>query len=431
MNATAAPAALDQPVALPCGFVLPNRLAKAAMTEGLAVAGVPGEALERLYRTWAASGIGLQITGNVQIDAHHLERPGNVVIDRPPDSATLVRLARWADAAKSGGGRVLMQLSHAGRQTPIRVNPRPKAPSAVPLALPGKQFGLPEALTDAEIEALILRFAAAARAAEQAGFDGVQIHAAHGYLLSQFLSPRANRRDDRWGGPLANRARLLRRAVTAVRDGVGPGFAVAVKLNSADFQKGGFAFEESLRVAEWLAEDGVDLLELSGGSYEQPRMMALAGLEPAEEPQTASTSAREAYFLDFATAMLAARTPPLMVTGGFRSAAAMADALAAGVALVGLARPLCTAPHGPAALLAGTATALPRAEDRLRLGPGPFGPASPFPLLRTLNGFATQSWYYQQIRRMGAGKAPDLSLSVVSALLAEWRDDRRAARPTR
>lgn len=425
MNAPAAPVALGCPLTLPCGLAVPNRLAKAAMTEGLAEAGAPGEALERLYRLWAASGIGLQITGNVQIDAAHLERPGNVVLDRAPDSGLLVRFARWAEAAKSGGGRVLMQLSHAGRQTPIRVNPRPKAPSAVPLALPGKQFGLPEPLADAEIETLIARFAAAARTAEQAGFDGVQIHAAHGYLLSQFLSPRANRRDDRWGGSLANRARLLRAVVTAVREAVAPGFAVAVKLNSADFQKGGFAFEESLQVAEWLAEDGVDLLELSGGSYEQPRMMALAGLEAIDEPKAASTRAREAYFLDFATAMLAARTPPLMVTGGFRTVAAMAEALDAGVALIGLGRPLCVAPASPAGLLAGSTATLPRVEDRLRLGPGLFGPASPIKLMKTVNGFATQSWYYQQIRRMGAGEQPDPQLSVLRALIAEQRDDRR------
>lgn len=425
MNAPAAPVALGCPLTLPCGLAVPNRVAKAAMTEGLAEAGAPGEALERLYRLWAASGIGLQITGNVQIDAAHLERPGNVVLDRAPDSGLLVRFARWAEAAKSGGGRVLMQLSHAGRQTPIRVNPRPKAPSAVPLALPGKQFGLPEPLADAEIETLIARFAAAARTAEQAGFDGVQIHAAHGYLLSQFLSPRANRRDDRWGGSLANRARLLRAVVTAVREAVAPGFAVAVKLNSADFQKGGFAFEESLQVAEWLAEDGVDLLELSGGSYEQPRMMALAGLEAIDEPKAASTRAREAYFLDFATAMLAARTPPLMVTGGFRTVAAMAEALEAGVALIGLGRPLCVAPASPAGLLAGSTATLPRVEDRLRLGPGLFGPASPIKLMKTVNGFATQSWYYQQIRRMGAGQQPDPQLSVLRALIAEQRDDRR------
>ena len=425
MNAPAAPVALGCPLTLPCGLAVPNRLAKAAMTEGLAEAGAPGEALERLYRLWAASGIGLQITGNVQIDAAHLERPGNVVLDRAPDSGLLVRFARWAEAAKSGGGRVLMQLSHAGRQTPIRVNPRPKAPSAVPLALPGKQFGLPEPLADAEIETLIARFAAAARTAEQAGFDGVQIHAAHGYLLSQFLSPRANRRDDRWGGSLANRARLLRAVVTAVREAVAPGFAVAVKLNSADFQKGGFAFEESLQFAKWLAEDGVDLLELSGGSYEQPRMMALAGLEAIDEPKAASTRAREAYFLDFATAMLAARTPPLMVTGGFRTVAAMAEALDAGVALIGLGRPLCVAPASPAGLLAGSTATLPRVEDRLRLGPGLFGPASPIKLMKTVNGFATQSWYYQQIRRMGAGEQPDPQLSVLRALIAEQRDDRR------
>lgn len=418
---------LIDPFSLPCGALLPNRLAKAAMTEGLAERGRPGAALERLYARWAASGVGLQITGNVQIDADHLERPGNVVLDRVPDVDMAARLARWAAAAKSGGGQVWMQLNHAGRQTPVRVNPRPKAPSAVPVALPGKQFGTPVPLEEAEIEALIGRFAEAARAAEASGFNGVQVHAAHGYLLSQFLSPRANRRSDRWGGPLENRARMLLESVRAVRGAVAPGFAVSVKLNSADFQKDGFAFEDCLQVAEWLADESIDLLEVSGGSYEQPRMMAMDGLEAPDQPKAASTRAREAYFLDFAKALLRAKTPPLMVTGGFRSGAAMAEALGDGVALIGLGRPMCADPLAPRALLAGHAAPLPRAEDRLRLGPGPFGPASPVKILRAVNGFATQAWYYQQIRRMGAGLDPDPNLSVFRAFLAEQRDDKAAA----
>lgn len=417
---------LTSALALPCGALLPNRLAKSAMTEGLAERGRPGEALARLYRTWAESGVGLQITGNVQLDRDHLERPGNVVIDAAPDADMLRRLSAWAAAAKSGGGHVWLQLNHAGRQTPVRVNLRPKAPSAVPVALPGKQLGAPQPLSGDEIEGLIARFATAAVAAQASGFDGVQIHAAHGYLLSQFLSPRANRRTDEWGGSLENRARFLIKIVRTVRATVSPGFAVSVKLNSADFQKDGFAFEESLRVAEWLAEEGVDLLEVSGGSYEQPRMMAMDGLEAPDQPKAASTRAREAYFLDFAKAMLSAKTPLLMVTGGFRTAAAMAEALAEGVGIIGLGRPMCADPRGPRAVLDG-GVSLPRAEDGLRLGPGPFGPASPVKLLRAINGFATQAWYYQQIRRMGAGLDPDPRLSVLRAFLAEQRDDKRTA----
>jgi 2,4-dienoyl-CoA reductase-like NADH-dependent reductase (Old Yellow Enzyme family) len=416
------PRILDS-LTLASGLVLPNRLAKTAMTEGLAEKGRPGLDLQTVYRRWAASGVGLLITGNVMIDRDHLERPGNVVIDRMPDADMRARLERWAEAAKSSGGKVIMQLSHAGRQTPARVNKQPKAPSVVPVNLPGWQFGYPVALTEDEIPAIIDRFGVAAVAAREGGFDGVQVHAAHGYLISEFLSPKTNRRNDGWGGSLENRARLLLDVVRAVRTAAGQEFTLAVKLNSSDFQKGGFAFEDSLTVAGWLKEVGVDLLEISGGSYEQPRMMAIEGVEEPFEPKAATTRLREAYFLDFAKQMMKAPVPPLMVTGGFRSADAMDEALQSGIDLIGVGRPLCTDPDAVLALLRGAARTLPRTEDTLRLGPGLFGPNSPFRALKALNGFATLAWYYQQIRRMSRGEAPDLRLSVLQAFLAEQRDD--------
>ena len=163
-------------------------------------------------------------------------------------------LASFAKAATRNGNHFWAQISHAGRQTMKPVNPHPKAPSAVKVGLPGGQFGEPVALTEPEIFDLIARFAVTARACQKAGFTGVQIHAAHGYLLSQFLSPLTNQRDDQWGGSLENRARMLLAAVKTVRAAVGPQFPVAVKLNSADFQRGGFAFEDSLQVAKWLEE---------------------------------------------------------------------------------------------------------------------------------------------------------------------------------
>ena len=240
-------------LALPCGAVLPNRLAKGAMTEGLAdPRGRATAELARLYGLWADGGSGLLITGNVQIDADHLERPGNVILDRRPDAEGLAGLRAMAAAGTRRGGHVWMQISHAGRQTQSNVNPHPKAPSAVAVNLPGNQFGEPVALMEAEILELIERFGVAAEIARETGFTGVQIHAAHGYLLSQFLSPRSNLRDDAWGGSLENRARMLMQVVARVRRGVGPDFPIGVKLNSADFQKGGFAFEDSVTVAAWL-----------------------------------------------------------------------------------------------------------------------------------------------------------------------------------
>ncbi|MFT7287572.1 MAG: 2,4-dienoyl-CoA reductase-like NADH-dependent reductase (Old Yellow Enzyme family) [Halieaceae bacterium] len=410
-------AAIAQALELPCGVSIPNRLAKAAMTEGLAsVAGVPTTALERLYGIWAEGGAGLLITGNVMIDADHLERPGNVVIDREPDATLRDALAAWATAATSAGNQAWVQLSHSGRQTQKNVNTHPKAPSAVKLGLPGGQFGEPIALAVEEIADIVQRFAVAAAAVKAAGFTGVQIHAAHGYLLSQFLSPRSNLREDAYGGELANRARLLLDIVDATRAAVGPGFPVAVKLNSADFQKGGFVFEDSLLVAGWLQEHTVDLIEISGGTYEQPKLLGLEGVEP-EEPQhvAQSTLRREAYFVDFALAMRETVSIPLMVTGGFRSRAAMEQALEeGGASMVGLGRPLCVQTDGPKRLLEG-ADSLPSHEAELALLPAWLSWLNRFSIIRTLSGFALQFWFYAQLDSLGHTGATEDGLSVFTA----------------
>lgn len=418
-----AAAILNQPLTLPSGEVIPNRLAKAAMTEGMAdVLGRPSAELERLYRAWSEGGAGLLLTGNVQIDWQHLERPGNVVIAGPADDELLGKLRSWAEASRTAGNGLWMQISHAGRQTQRVINPHPKAPSAVALALPGKLFGEPEPLTETEIEDLIERFVYAAVVAAETGFSGVQIHAAHGYLISEFLSPLANHRDDRWGGSLENRARFLLQIVRRIRERLPAPCSLAVKLNSADFQKGGFAAEESLQVAGWLQEAGIDLLEISGGSYESPRMMNMPGLDEAdggEEKVAASTAAREAYFMQFAAEMRGVVKIPLMVTGGFRTAGAMSDAIANdGIGLIGLARPMCVDPAAPRKLLEGQVE-LERWENRLRLGPGWLGPRSPIALLKAVNGFGVMSWYYQQLRRIGAGQQADARLGVFSSFVRE------------
>ena len=415
---------VDEAFSLPNGQSFRNRIAKAAMTEGLAFRdGLPNAAHETLYRRWADRGCGLLITGNVLIDRLHLERPGNVIVDGPLTAEGKAAWARWAAAATAGGTQAWVQISHAGRQTQKSVNPSPKAPSAVPLALPGGQFGVPVPLTDAEIRDLIARWANAAVVSREAGFTGVQLHAAHGYLISQFLSPLVNRREDEWGGALENRARLLIEAVKAVRAAVGNDFTLSVKLNSADFQKGGFAFDECLTVAGWLADLGVDCLELSGGTYEQPAMMDVVGLTPREEPRQQSTRQREAYFVQLARALMAAKTPPLMVTGGFRSLGAMEDALGSGIAFVGVGRPLCAEPDCVSELLEGHVEELPRFEERLAIGPGWLGPSSPFKLARTINVFAAQAWYYQQIRRVAAGSTA-VKLNPFTAFLAEDKENK-------
>ncbi len=417
---------LSAPLPLPCGAALPNRLAKSAMTEGLATAqGVPTQALERLYRLWSDGGAGMLLSGNIQIDRDHLERPGNVVIDRTPDAAMQAALARMAEAGTKNGNHFWAQIAHAGRQTQAIVNPHPKAPSAIPLALPGKQFGEPVAMEGAEILILIERFAAAAKACKKAGFTGVQLHAAHGYLLSQFLNPNANRRTDEWGGSLKNRARFLLRAVAATRAAVGPDFPVSVKLNSADFQRGGFAFEDSLQVAQWLEQAGIDLIEISGGSYEQPSMMGAGGDTDGKQPEVSeSTAAREAYFTDFAKAMRERVSIPLMVTGGFRTRAAMEHALENGAAdLIGLARPMCYDTDAPQQILDG-AKELRRWENELHLLPGWLRWLIAIPAIKPIAGFAVQFWYYGQLYELGEKGKPNPNLSVLAAFREVERGNR-------
>ena len=384
------------------------------MTEGLAGRlGVPGEELCRLYEIWSDGGAGMLLSGNIMVDRHHLERPGNVVIDRPPDLEMRQALKRWASSATRKGNHFWAQISHAGRQTQKMVNAKPKAPSAVKLALPGGQFGEPVELNCGEIECIISRFGICAAAVKEAGFTGVQVHAAHGYLLSQFLSPRSNRRTDEFGGALANRARPLLAIIEEIRSTVGPDYPISVKLNSADFQKGGFAFEDSLQVAKWLEAASVDLIEISGGTYEQPKLLGIDGMEEEENQNIqASTLMREAYFVDFAVAMRKELKIPLMVTGGFRQSIAMKQAIESGGAdVIGLGRPMCVMTDAPNQLLNGI-DELPRYESQLALFPKWLSWLTKLKMLRTVSSFAVQYWYYGQIDSLGRkGKAdPDLSV---------------------
>lgn len=387
---------LNEPLRLPCGAVLPNRLAKASMSEQLAARdGSPSPELVRVYERWGRGGAGLLLSGHVMIDRRHVAEAGNVVLD-DEDERALPALARWAQAARSGGAALWLQLNHPGRQTPRVFDPAPVAPSAVPLAVGGRAFAAPRALADAEIHDLVTRFARAAALAERAGMGGVEVHGAHGYLVSQFLSPRTNQRLDAWGGDPPRRRRFLVEVVRAIRAAVAPSFAVAVKLNSADFQRGGFGEDDAMEVIAALGDERLDLLEISGGTYERAAMF--------DERAPASTRSREAFFLDFAERARAVARMPLMLTGGFRTRAAMERALASGaVDVVGMARPLVLEPELPAALLAGT-------RDGARAAPGL---ATGW---KTLDALVVGTWHQQQIRRMGRGLDPAPSLSRSGAL---------------
>lgn len=413
---------LQQPLTLPCGAVLPNRIGKSAMTEGLADERLHAtEGHNRLYRRWSEGGSGLLITGNVQIDRRILERPGNVAIDSDEGKD---QLRAWAKAGTANGNHLWMQLAHAGRQSPMYVTTKPLAPSPVKLKMLGA-YATPKAMTVDEIKDFIKRFAFAAKVAKETGFTGVQIHAAHGYLLSSFLSPVVNQRTDAWGGSLENRARFLLEVIRATRAAVGPEFPIGVKLNSADFQKGGFSHEDSLQVAKWLNEEGLDLLEVSGGSYEQPSLVGGSGREKHADPnKKESTRNREAYFLEYARDIRKVVDMPLMVTGGFRSREVMEGALESkDCDIVGLGRPLCTETDFPRRLFEGTTDQAPRHELNLKIGTGRFGWNSNSFTMKILNVFGHMGWYYMQLLRIGNGKEPNLKLTALGGLLGHFKNE--------
>jgi 2,4-dienoyl-CoA reductase-like NADH-dependent reductase (Old Yellow Enzyme family) len=421
---------LKTPFILPCGLELPNRIAKAAMTEGLAEpGGVAGERIERAYRTWTEGGVGLMLTGNIMVDARFRERPANVVVDGTQDEQAREGLRRFAAASKSGGALGIAQISHAGRQSPKAVAAEPVGPSAVAMKMPGGLFGKPRALDENEILDVVRRFSISAGELCNCGFDGIQVHAAHGYLVSEFLNPLANKRADRWGGSLENRARLQIEIVRAVREAIGPGKALTVKLNSSDFQKGGFSFDDCLRVVGMLEAEGIDLLEISGGNYEQPRMLGFDGLEPVFEKKVReSTRAREAYFMGYAEEVIKSARTPLMVTGGFRTRSAMEAAVDDGVAVIGIGRPLCLDPRAAGKLLSGDLDELPAPERHFRLGPGWLGPHSSNDLVKAANGFAAMSFFYRNIIRLGDGKRTRRRMNLWRALIAHQLRERADAK---
>jgi len=375
---------LNQALRLPNGQTIRNRLAKAATSETLATYdNHPKPALVQLYRRWASSGIGLIITGNVMIDRRALGEPGNVVIE---DEADLPMLQQWASAATSQGASIWVQLNHPGKQSTKGLNASNIAPSAVPFSPEmAAMFETPREATVTEIHEIIHRFGRSAAICKKAGFSGVQIHAAHGYLINQFLSPHHNQRTDEWGGTIEKRRRFLLAVYAEIRQQVGPDFPIGIKLNSADFQHGGFTEDESLQTIRALADAGIDMVEISGGTYETG----------VAQPKKASTLAREAYFIDFAEKVRAAVQVPLMVTGGFRSAAGMEAALRSGaVDVVGIARLMAIDPDAPASLLKGV-------DSKQQVRPIKTG----IKLIDRL-GLMEVLWYTLQVKRIAAGGQP-------------------------
>ncbi|EDY85488.1 NADH oxidase, putative [gamma proteobacterium HTCC5015] len=375
---------------LPSGTVLKNRLAKSAMSEALGtVDNRPTEALNTLYGRWARGGCGLLITGNVMVDRQALGEPNNVAVEDYRDMASL---KAWAKAARQNGTEAWVQLNHPGKQSPNVLSSQPVAPSAIPFDAPHNRFfNTPRALESAEIEALIERFAKSAAIMRAAGFTGVQIHGAHGYLVSQFLSPHHNQRTDQWGGSLDNRMRFVTEVYQAIRREVGSSFNVGIKMNSADFQRGGFTQEESMIVAEVMSDLGMDLVEISGGTYASPEMTGVN----KKAPQKASTRAREAYFMDYAEKVRERVKAPLMITGGFRSTEGLESALASGAMdLAGLARPLALDADFAMKVLNGESVVSDVAPIKTGIKM-----VDKMALMET-------AWYTRQLARLGNGKQP-------------------------
>ncbi|MEW6999162.1 NADH:flavin oxidoreductase/NADH oxidase family protein [Colwelliaceae bacterium BS250] len=380
---------LDSPFIINANVTIKNRLFKSAMSEQLGtVKHDPSQGLVNLYKTWAAGGIGLCVTGNIMVDRNALGEPKNVVLD---DQSDLNLFKNWATAGIANNTQLWAQLNHPGKQIPNFICKVPVAPSAISLEHGlEKGFNTPRALNEDEILAIIEKFANSAYLAKNVGFTGVQIHGAHGYLVSQFLSPRHNQRDDQWGGSLENRMRFVLGVYQAVREKVGPQFPIGIKLNSADFMKGGFSEEDSMAVVKALSEVGIDLIEVSGGTYESPSMMG----------HRVSTKKREAYFLDYAEKLRDTTATPLVVTGGFRSAQGMTDAIQSEATdFIGLARPLAVDPDLPNKLMANN-------DYKVVLRPLTTG-------VKVIDKMAMLNitWYEHQLERIANNKAPKANLS--------------------
>ena len=383
---------------LPNGSVLKNRIAKSAMSENFGTRNhAPSKDLINAYKVWAKGNPGLLITGNVMVDSKALGEARNVVVE---DYKDFEMLKKWAKSVEGTGVHLWPQINHPGRQAFAAINRETVGPSAISLRLgsASKMFKIPIALSDEAIWNIIKRFGNTARIMKEAGFTGCQIHGAHGYLVSQFLSSNSNIRTDQWGGSLSNRARFVLEVYREIRRQVGSNYPIAIKINSADFQRGGFTEEESMKVIRFLSNEGIDLIEISGGTYERPTMI--------QGDRKKSTISREAYFLDYIEKARKLIKTPLLLTGGFRSVSVMEKALEDGnLDVVGLARPFCLYPNLANQIFDGS---VERFETPI--------PKIGIKFLDKLGGVELP-WYELQIQRIGKGKSPK---TTILAIFAFW-----------
>ncbi|EMC98898.1 hypothetical protein BAUCODRAFT_120188 [Baudoinia panamericana UAMH 10762] len=326
-----------------------NRFLKAPMTERLckwnaegedvSVRGYPTEEYKRLYQRWGEGAIGVIVAGNVMVKYDAVEAFGNPIICDDHDNRTSA-FREVAEVTKKHGSLFIAQLSHPGRQGGAALNPHPVSASDVQLKIEwaGNKFNKPRSLTIPEIKEMVKTWGETAYLCQQSGFDGVQVHCAHGYLLAQFLSMTTNKRDDEYGGSLENRSRIIFEIINEIKQRVNDSsFIICVKLNSVEFQPGGQTPDDCKNLCLKLEEAGVDFVDLSGGTFEGR----------AFEHKKDSTKARESYFIEFAEMIrpLLKKTK-VYVTGGFRTASGMVRAVADGACDgVGIGRPLGAEPY--------------------------------------------------------------------------------------
>ncbi|MAF56896.1 NADH:flavin oxidoreductase [Ponticaulis sp.] len=425
---------LGHALTLPCGLVLPNRIAKAALSEFMADSdGVPSEHMISLYRRWGEGGAGLVITGNVMVDPRYIEAPGNVALNGKLSKLARSRLLAIAEAGKSSGSAVFMQLSHAGALALKQTCERPVAPSLLRRGTRGigAFSSAPcRAVTTDEIKSIVAQFAAAAEMAADAGFDGVQIQCGHGHLISQFLSPRLNRRTDDWGGSLHNRARLMLEIIAEVRARLPGTFAISIKLNASDFIEDGFSFDDCLSAVEWLNGVDIDLIEISGGSRVQPQMFGLMQPDCYEADGRLLSGYHEtgAYFGGFSKAVKAVARMPVLVTGGVRRRKDAERIILRDVAdLVGFGRSMCLDNKLPEKLLSGDVDVIDEFMPEGLESGGHLGPDSSFGFIRDIHFEALMAWHSVQMARLSNGSKMDASVGLLSAL----RAFRRSLKATR
>ena len=336
---------LFTPITLPNGTTIKNRFFKSAMSEGMGTRDFqPKKNIATLYKRWAEGGTGLIITGNIMVDPKGTAEPGNIVFDK---NSNMEILKDWAKQGQQHGAKVMVQLNHPGKQVPKTIAKETVAPSTIPLGNGlNKLFSTPRALTTSEVEELVRKFVTSAKVAKEAGFSGVQIHAAHSYLISQFLSPHDNRRTDKYGGSLENRMRFLKEIYLGMREELGKDFTIGIKINSTDFKEDGLTEEDSLKTIIELANLGLDFVEISGGTYERPAMMGAT-----------SKSTNQVFFAEYSKKLKQKIEIPVVVTGGIRSINAMNTLLNDNTTdFIGIARPLTIDPNIPNKIKQGTYT---------------------------------------------------------------------------